>query len=86
MPSKYALEKSQPMQTFRRNSSTAVHPLAATWLGGTGSPSPCHAACPTQAGGAWSRYSVVRLGLCRMQATRRHAAATGALLPFWDSA
>ncbi len=71
----------------RKNSSTGVQsPSATTSLGGSGSPSPCHAACATQAEGEWSRRSVVSLGLCRMQATRRHAAATGALLFSWEAA
>jgi hypothetical protein len=33
----------------RKNSSTALQPFHTTSLGGSGSPSPCHAVCPTQA-------------------------------------
>ena len=65
----------------RKNKSIAVQRQDTAALGGSGSPSPCHAACPTQAEGSWPGYSSVSLGLCRTQATSWHVAATGTLLP-----
>ena len=69
------------MLTSRKDLSTAVHSVATTPADNTGSPSLRHASCTTQAEGAWSRVSSVRLGLCRMQAMRWQATATEMLLP-----
>ena len=80
-PHRAKRQKTFCMLTSRKDSSTTVHPTSAgRGSDTTGSPSLRHASCPTQAKGWWSRTSSVRLGLCRMQATRWHAAATGTLL------
>ena len=66
-------------------STFSIHDTSTTSEGNTGSPSLRHASCPTQAEGWWSRTSLVRLGLCRMQATRWQVTATEMLLPLCET-